>query len=306
MARHRWATGERVSSPDRLDRVLNLNRAEPVPEAERNSAAEQVPEPSWSRTGEGWGSTSPDGAGSSLQPGDVEADTPHEDSRSHRRRWVATRRAALVAAGCALVVGGWQFVSSDSEPGEVVPIRPPGTSTADPTPGSDSSANAAPVEEAQEAGASVTDAEPAHAGTVLVHVAGAVQTPGVVETAAGSRVFEVLEKAGGALPEAELSAVNLAAVVQDGQQILIPRAGEPLQPAAGASAPAQGTQDLPVNLNTADVPELEELPRVGPVLAERIVEWRTQHGPFARPEDLDAVPGIGPAMLESLIPLVTV
>ena len=95
-------------------------------------------------------------------------------------------------------------------------------------------------------------------------------------------------------------------MVQDGQQILIPRTGEPLQPPAGASAPKQGAQDVLVNLNTADVPELEELPRVGPVLAERIVEWRTQHGPFARPEDLDAVPGIGPAMLESLVPLVTV
>jgi competence protein ComEA len=133
-----------------------------------------------------------------------------------------------------------------------------------------------------------------------------VQEPGVVEAAAGSRVFEVLEEAGGPLPEAELSAVNLAAVVEDGQQILIPLAGETLQPVNPAPAPEPGSGGALVNLNTADAKGLEELPKVGPVLAERIVEWRGQHGPFTRPEDLDAVPGIGPAMLESLLPLVTV
>jgi competence protein ComEA len=135
-----------------------------------------------------------------------------------------------------------------------------------------------------------------------------VQEPGVVEAEAGSRVFEVLEEAGGPLPEAELSAVNLAAVVEDGQQILIPLAGETLQPVnpAPAPAPEPGSAGALVNLNTADAKGLEELPKVGPVLAGRIVEWRSQHGPFARPEDLDAVPGIGPAMLESLLPLVTV
>ncbi|MFP5368953.1 MAG: helix-hairpin-helix domain-containing protein, partial [Actinomycetes bacterium] len=163
-----------------------------------------------------------------------------------------------------------------------------------------------PVEEEQAAAETAQDAD-GSAGTVLVHVAGAVQTPGVVEAAAGSRVFEVLEKAGGPLPEAELSAINLAALVQDGQQILIPRVGEPLP--QNLVPPATGTveeSNALINLNTAGAAELEELPRVGPVLAQRIVEWRTQHGPFERPEELDAVPGIGPAMLESLLPLVTV
>lgn len=309
MARHRWATGERVSSPDRLDRVLNLNRAQTVAETEPVPGAGQNPVEVRAATDGGRDHAAPDGTGRFRQPGAEEPATPSEDRRRPHRRWVATRRAALVAAGCTLVVGGWQFVNTDSKPAEVVPIRPQASGTADPTAGSEASADASeavPVEETQEAGSSVQGSGSAHADTVLVHVAGAVQAPGVVELAAGSRVFEVLDKAGGALPEAELSAVNLAAVVQDGQQILIPRTGEPLQPPAGASAPKQGAQDVLVNLNTADVPELEELPRVGPVLAERIVEWRTQHGPFARPEDLDAVPGIGPAMLESLVPLVTV
>lgn len=318
MARHRWATGESTPGPDRLDRVLNLNRAERDTEAEPDTGGEPGAEASWPEFG--WTATTDDGAGDS-------ADHPTSDSAGSRfssgvartglplaergrsgRRWVATRRAALVAAGCALVVGGWQFVSTDHEDPQVVPIMPPASAgDADSAGGAESPAEAAaPVEEAKDTGATGQGSGGAQGETVVVHVAGAVQAPGVVETAAGSRVFEVLEKAGGALPEAELSAVNLAAVVQDGQQILIPRAGEPLPPAGGAPEPEPGTRGSLVNLNTADLPELEELPRVGPVLAERIVEWRTQHGPFARPEDLDAVPGIGPAMLESLVPLVTV
>ncbi|MFP5314544.1 MAG: helix-hairpin-helix domain-containing protein, partial [Actinomycetes bacterium] len=158
-----------------------------------------------------------------------------------------------------------------------------------------------------EAGGGAGEGTPASgAGTVVVHVAGAVHAPGVVEAAAGSRVFEVLERAGGALPEADLSAVNLAAAVLDGQQILVPRIGEPLPPPDAGTAPAAGTAGAPVNINTAGATDLEVLPRVGPVLAERIVQWRAEHGSFARPEDLDAVPGIGPAMLEALLPLVTV
>ena len=153
-----------------------------------------------------------------------------------------------MAAGCALVVGGWQFVSTDHEPAEVIPIRPPAAAASDaPTDapaGAQSSAGVSrPGDEeqgiAEEAPGASAGAGDVNGGTVVVHVAGAVQAPGVVEAAAGSRVFEVLEKAGGALPEAELSAVNLAAVVQDGQQILIPRVGGPLQPVSAAPAPEQ-------------------------------------------------------------------
>lgn len=295
MARHRWATGERTPGPDRLDRVLKLQRAKPH--------TDQV----WAEAdGEGDYSAT-DGTGGLPDSGADGGGLPRVERRPSGRRWVATRRAALMAAGCALVVGGWQFISADHDLPEVVPIGPPASAATDAPTGAQSSDGATILAEEEHA----TEETAPGAGdgqveTVVVHVAGAVQAPGVVETAAGSRVFEVLEKAGGALPEAELSAVNLAAVVQDGQQILIPRVGEAPQPVNAAIPPEPGTQGALVNLNTADVTELEELPKVGPVLAGRIVEWRTQHGPFARPEDLDAVPGIGPAMLESLVPLVTV
>jgi competence protein ComEA len=167
----------------------------------------------------------------------------------------------------------------------------------------------------------------AEAGGIFVHLTGAVASPGVREVPQGSRLFQVLELAGGATPEADLAAVNLAAVVVDGGQIHVPRKGETAQPGSpagpggpdtGGRVPGGGTggagtggtgTGMPggmVNLNTADAPTLESLPRVGPVLAERIIAWRTEHGPFARAEDLDAVPGIGPALLEAMLPLVAV
>lgn len=139
--------------------------------------------------------------------------------------------------------------------------------------------------------------------------------PGIVELASGSRVFEALDQAGGALLDADLAAINLAAPVQDGLQIRVPLQGETLAPVApdgatdgGPTANSLGANDAaaPVNINTAGVDELETLPRIGPVLAERIIQWRAAHGAFSRPEDLDAVPGIGEAMLAALLPLVSV
>ena len=189
----------------------------------------------------------------------------------------------------------------------MVPIDADARPTSHPAAGAGAAAEPASPPRNREAAGGKGEGNPASGSqTVVVHVAGAVQAPGVVEAAAGSRVFEVLEKAGGALPEADLSAVNLAAAVQDGQQILVPRIGEPVPPPDAGAAPVAGTAGAPVNLNTAGAADLEVLPRVGPVLAERIVQWRTEHGSFTRPEDLDAVPGIGPAMLEALLPLVTV
>ncbi|WP_458115098.1 helix-hairpin-helix domain-containing protein [Arthrobacter sp. D2-10] len=291
MARHRWATGEHLQGSDRLERVLNLKRAGSQP-----AGIEAV-------------NGDDDGDLHSVELSD--SCPPESDATAARRRppsgrrWAATRRAALLAAGCALAVGGWQFVSADRTPGEVVPIDPPASSSTAAEPGVPAAEEGtAPAGERAD-GPSTPHAQGAQTATVVVHVAGAVRTPGVVEIAAGARVFEVLEKAGGAVPEAELAAVNLAAVVQDGQQIMIPRVGE-APPVGALPAPDAETAGGLVNLNTAGATELEELPRVGPVLAERIVEWRAQHGPFARAEDLDAVPGIGPAMLESLLPLVTV
>ncbi|WP_426297766.1 helix-hairpin-helix domain-containing protein [Arthrobacter sp. R-11] len=153
------------------------------------------------------------------------------------------------------------------------------------------------------------------AALIVVHVAGAVKKPGIVSLPAGSRVFEAISAAGGAAAGSSLDSLNLAAVVQDGAKIQVPRAGEPPPTAeggaGGAGATATGSGNgtaagAKININTASAGELDELPRVGPVLAERIVAWREEHGPFAAVEELDAVEGVGPKMLEALLPLVTI
>lgn len=157
------------------------------------------------------------------------------------------------------------------------------------------------------------------ASVLVVHVAGAVATPGVFALPAGSRVFEAVEKAGGALPTAELAALNLAAALADGTQVFIPtveqaaglgtgtgsgqQAGSGAGAAAGSGAggvPGAPQPVQPLNLNAASAAQLEELPGLGPVLAQRIVRWRTDHGPFATVDGLEAVPGIGAKLLAGL------
>ena len=145
--------------------------------------------------------------------------------------------------------------------------------------------------------------------TVLVHVVGQVATPGVVTLGAGSRVADAVAKAGGALPNADLERVNLARVVVDGEQVHVPAPGEPLPsgsdgagatsgPAAAAGTARDGHQL--VNLNTADVAALDTLPGVGPVLAQRIVQWRQEHGRFSSVEELNEVSGIGDKLFAQL------
>lgn len=147
-------------------------------------------------------------------------------------------------------------------------------------------------------------------GTVVVHVAGAVAKPGVFTLAAGSRVIQALQAAGGPRPEAVTAALNLAAVLSDGEQVLVPAKGEQLPAAAptvaAGTAKRSAAATRKVNLNTAGVEELTTLPKVGPVLAQRIVDWRNQHGAFASARELDAVEGVGPKLLEALLPLVAV
>jgi competence protein ComEA len=134
---------------------------------------------------------------------------------------------------------------------------------------------------------------------VLVHVAGAVRRPGIYEIPAGSRVDDAIHAAGGPKPHAELALVNLAAPVADGQQVLVPGPREAAGVSGEQAARAADTT-MPIPLNTATVEQLDSLPGVGPVTAQRIVDYREQHGAFASIDDLDAVPGIGPARLEQL------
>lgn len=138
-----------------------------------------------------------------------------------------------------------------------------------------------------------------------VHVSGAVLRPGVYSFIDGAIVQEALAAAGGSLPEADLSRLNLAASLADGAQVRVPSM---TQPAPGtAVAPALEAASGPLlDLNTATAPELELLPGIGPALAQSIVAYRESHGPFQSLEDLLDVPGIGPAKFEQIRGLVTV
>jgi competence protein ComEA len=145
-------------------------------------------------------------------------------------------------------------------------------------------------------------AAPAPARKVVVHVVGQVYNPGLFSLPDGSRVNDAIEKAGGAKPRAALELVNLAAPVADGQQILVPSKQQAVQAAAGGT-PA-GTLGTKVHLNSATLDQLDELPGVGPVTAQKIIDYRTAHGSFGSVDELDAVPGIGPARLAELRDLV--
>lgn len=145
----------------------------------------------------------------------------------------------------------------------------------------------------------------ATAAQLVVDVAGLVRRPGVYSFPPGSRVIDAIRRAGGPLPRAELGSLNLAAPLMDGTQIVVSDGS--VAPASGASgAPGTGGAGAPVNINSASESELEALTGVGPVTANAIIQYRTEHGPFATVDDLLNVSGIGPATLEELRSQVTV
>ena len=142
---------------------------------------------------------------------------------------------------------------------------------------------------------------PAAAKSILVDVAGAVARPGLYHLPQGARVADAVARAGGLTRKAERSAVNLAAPVSDGQQVLVAARGSP--GAASGSGAASGA-GAPVSLSSATAEQLDALPGVGPVTAQKIIAYRKVHGPFTSIEGLDAIPGIGPARLANLEGLV--
>lgn len=152
-------------------------------------------------------------------------------------------------------------------------------------------------------GPAALDASPSAGVTLLVDVAGWVRDPGVYAFAEGSRVIDAIEAAGGARPGALLQALNLAALLVDGTQILVPREGATGAPAAGSTGSSAGSL---INVNTASATDLEALPGIGEVIAQRIVDHRTANGPFTSVDQLVDVSGIGDAILESIRELVTV
>jgi competence protein ComEA len=130
---------------------------------------------------------------------------------------------------------------------------------------------------------------------VVVHVAGAVRNPGVYRLPAGARVTDAVERAGGPAGGASLDAINLAARLADGQQIVVP------SKAAGvAAASATGSADGPISLGSATLEQLDTIEGIGPVTAQDILDYRDEHGGLSSIEELDEVSGIGPATMDAL------
>ncbi len=209
----------------------------------------------------------------------------------------------MVAAGGAvlavalLVVVGMAFLGSASPPPRLTLPR--------------ADAGSAPVDGSAPGGptSSLPVAPPV---TVTVHVAGQVASPGVYAVPSGGRVADAVVAAGGTSSEADVEQLNLAARVSDGERIYVPRRGEAPPPVAGtvptssAASSKGGAPSGPVDLNTATAEQLEALPGVGPATSKAILAYRTSHGRFRSVTELLEVPGIGPAKLEALRPMVRV
>jgi len=242
-------------------------------------------------------------------------------------RWQPGRAAlvgVVIVVALAVAVFGLRVAWARSADSGTV-IAPGGGSRAGPNA---VSAGAVPVGVSGTSGTPSAGAAPAASrgaspsvGVVVVHVVGRVRHPGVRQLPAGSRVADAVKAAGGATGKADLSALNLARVVVDGEQVRVPAVGDPVVPgpggaggaggagAAGAGsaggAGAGGAAGVPVSLNTADLAALDTLPGVGPVLAQRILDWRTAHGRFTSIDELGEVSGIGEKLLAQISPLVT-
>ena len=159
--------------------------------------------------------------------------------------------------------------------------------------------------------ASATAAPTPSVAAIVVYVSGWVRHPGVYEFRTGDRVVDALRAAGGARPGADLDSINLAQQLADGQQVMVAKKGTAASGGSavsgGGSSGTSGAGDTgPINLNTATLEQLESLPGIGPSLGQRILDYRTAHGPFRSVQDLLNVSGIGEKRLADLEPLVTV
>ena len=250
----------------------------------------------------GWVPSPPGGAG--WQDDGAPEPEPVRESSRRRVPPAAAAAALIVAVAVALLVwarsaGAGQVLDVPARPARVLagssasgfPTSLP-LSTASSVP--DPTGGAAP-------GTSSADA------LLVVDVEGRVRRPGLVHLPAGSRVADAVRSAGGSAPGAVLARLNLARVLTDGEQLLVPGPGDLLPPAmpSGTSGAVAGSSG-PVDLNAATQEGLDALPGVGPVLAGRIVAWRAAHGRFTSVDELGEVPGIGPKALERLRPLVRV
>jgi competence protein ComEA len=221
------------------------------------------------------------------------------------RAWRADPRLGVAALVAVALVAGfvWYRIGMGSGAAE------PGVDGADEPVATESSAPA--TADAPDEIDPASTAEPTGDGTLMVHVAGAVTRPGVVELPSGSRVIDALEATGGGVPEADLDRLNLAAPLADGQRVLVQRVGDPPAPADPQAAGAPGADGASdpnalVNLNTATAEQLETLPGIGPVLAEAIITERERRGGFRSVNELRDVRGIGDKRFADLEARVTV
>lgn len=240
--------------------------------------------------------------------GDDESD--HQQLLSRREQLRAQRQAAhsaparlrlrlgavivIIAALLSWLLVSWLGTATSS--GEALPEPPP----------LEHSTTERPVEHPEPVQPQGGDEpESGEAAWVVVHVAGAVHDPQVVELEAGARAAEAVEAAGGLTDDAASQGVNLAAEVTDGSFIWVPTVdefaeGDPGPPAAADPGAGQAGEDAPININTAGPEQLEELVGIGPALAERIITYREANGGFRSLDELAAVSGIGPSILENI------
>jgi competence protein ComEA len=142
------------------------------------------------------------------------------------------------------------------------------------------------------------------AARVVVDVVGAVRRPGLYRLEQGSRIADAVARAGGATGKADLAQVNLAAPLADGEQVVVPKRGAAGVVGAAVGAGGTGAATGPVHLSTATLDQLDSLPGIGPVTAQKILDYRAKHGAFSSVDELDAVPGIGPSRMDQLRDLV--
>ena len=265
-------------------------------------------------------------------------------------RWGLSPRVLLLVAVLALVAVVWGVTQFSAAPRAEQLASPSATAESAHAVGAQQSPGTQPGTQSAAQSTAQPGANPSESvqggasgeATVRVHVAGAVNNPGVYTLPAQGRAVDAIAAASGAAADADLDRVNLAGALSDGVQIYVPHRGETaapaqIQPNGGTANAGQGnaangaaqngasqggTQpqpartltpagtaqkgSTPVNINTATAEELQTLPRIGPAMAQRIIAWREAHGGFRSVDELDAVPGIGPSMLENLRPLVMV
>jgi competence protein ComEA len=185
-----------------------------------------------------------------------------------------TRKHLLLVAGCLALL---LFLGSKllARPSAEVALAPPAAAPAETTP----------------------------AARLVVDIVGAVRRPGLYRLGQGARIADAVARAGGATRKADLALINLAAPLADGEQVVVPSRGAAVA-GAGIAPGATGAASGPVHLSTATLEQLDALPGIGPVTAQKILDYRQNHGAFTSVDELDAVPGIGPARLDQLKDLV--